>query len=353
MIRPTFLHHAVLLSLTLLASACANGGGVHTRADTSTLVPAEPIAASVDSAQPRTNAMPVMPAPVTHDADVTAVGDATSTSPAQHRGEPTQAEKDFNAIYRAPYDPVADATVPTPYAPAQSYDPWEKFNRRVYAFNVVIDRSFAKPLAKAYTRAVPQPARDGVSNFFNNLGQPATIVNALLQGKGKVAAQSLGRFALNSTLGIVGIFDPANRVNIPNRREDFGQTLGVWGWKRSRFLELPLFGPSTVRDTFGIVGNAQLSPVRYVQNAEARIFLQGLGLVDLRTRLFPLDDLLVGATDEYALVRDSWLQRRDYMISSGRAVKIKDGETPLPDYLREDDTGPNTPAGAMPDIPGR
>jgi phospholipid-binding lipoprotein MlaA len=311
--RPTLLHHAVLLSLALLVSACANGGGARSAADTSTLVSADSAAAAAVPTQPDTDAMSVMPAPVENDA--------------------------------API-------VPTAYAAPQPYDPWEKFNRRAYAFNVIVDRTIAKPLAKAYVKVVPEPARNGVTNFFNNLGQPVTIVNALLQGKGKVAAQSVGRFTLNTMVGIGGIFDPATRVKIPNRREDFGQTLGVWGWKRSRYLELPLFGPSTVRDIFGIVGDATLSPLRFVREDETRIFLQGLKLVDLRMRLLPLDDMLVGATDEYELVRDSWLARRDYKISGGGA-KIEDSEQPLPEYLREDNNVPSAPAHVVPIIPAR
>ena len=333
MIRPTFLQHAVLLSLALLVSACANNGGMRTAADTSTVVLAGDEAAFVDAAQPGTDVLSNMPVPVQNDVDSTIAGDATRTAPPQDQGEATQAEQDYNAIYGA----VADPSVGSTGIALQSYDPWETFNRRVYAFNAVFDRSVLKPLAKTYAKAVPEPARNGVNNFFNNLGQPATIVNALLQGKGKLAAQSLGRFALNTTVGIAGIFDPATRINILNRREDFGQTLGVWGWKRSRFLVLPLFGPSTARDAIGLAVNARLSPVRYVEEDKPRVFLQVLGLIDLRTRLFPLDNLVVGASDEYVLVRDSWLQRRDYQISGGRGIKIEEGEAPLPDYLGEDD----------------
>ncbi|MGV8944098.1 MlaA family lipoprotein [Thermomonas sp.] len=339
MTRPTCLHYAALLSLVLLASACANGGGVRPGADTATLVPADSTIAAED-AQPGTEAIPVSPAPSQPDADLAGAGVSTSMAPAQGREEPTPAERDYSAIYEPDHptpDAIAGGSVPAPYTPSQPFDPWERFNRRVYAFNAVVDRNVTKPLAKTYARVVPQRARSGVSNFFNNLGQPATIVNALLQGKGQVAMQSMARFALNTTVGIVGIFDPAARVNLPNRREDLGQTLGVWGWKRSRFIELPLFGPSTVRDTFGLVGNATLSPVRYIEDDKTRIFLRGLGLIDLRTRLFPLDDLLLGASDEYTLVRDSWLQRRDYQIFGGRNAKIKDGEPPLPEYLRDDD----------------
>ena len=135
---------------------------------------------------------------------------------------------------------------------ADAGDPWEGFNRRVHTFNNAIDRAIAKPLAKAYMAVVPRPVRLGVSNFFSNLGQPLTMVNSLLQGRPKQAAQTLGRFALNTTLGIGGIFDPATEADLPRYDEDFGQTLGQWGWKRSNMASLsispkiqPLTGPST------------------------------------------------------------------------------------------------------------
>ncbi len=200
------------------------------------------------------------------------VADATSNATA-----PTQAELDFAAIYgQAPYDPIADPTLPAPAQMPASYDPWEGWNRRVHAFNNAVDRTVATPLARAYVKVVPRPVRLGVSNFFNNLGQPVSALNALLQGRPKQAGQSLGRFLLNSTLGIGGLFDPASDAELPNRSEDFGQTLGVWGWKNSRYVELPLFGPRTLRDTFGLVGDAPLSPLRQVEHDGTRVFLQGL-----------------------------------------------------------------------------
>ncbi|MGI8560669.1 MAG: MlaA family lipoprotein [Luteimonas sp.] len=261
----------------------------------------------------------------------------------------TQAERDFDALYGAPYDPVADPTLPAPATMPSSYDPWEPLNRRVHAFNNAVDRRIATPLARAYVAVVPRPARLGVTNFFNNLGQPVSAVNALLQGKPAQAGASLGRFVVNATLGVAGFFDPATRFNIPNRSEDFGQTLGIWGWKTSRYVELPLFGPRTVRDTFGLVGDAPLSIVRQVDNAETRYFLQGLQLVDLRTQLFALDSLREGATDEYALFRDSWLQRRNYQIFGDR---LREGDESLPDYLLDDETNPTVPVDVMPLVPG-
>jgi len=264
----------------------------------------------------------------------------------------TDAERDFEALYgqqdvygQDVYDPVADSTLPPPAQQAASYDPWEKFNRRVHRFNNAVDRRVAKPLATAYVNVVPRPVRLGVGNFFNNLSQPVSAVNALLQGKPKQAGQSIGRFLLNSTLGIAGIFDPASAAKIPNKSEDFGQTLGVWGWKKSRYIELPLFGPRTFRDIVGMAGDAPLSPIRQIEEDRVRVFLQGLQLVDLRAQLMSTDSFREGAADDYALVRDAWMQRRQYQIQADRP---REGEDALPDYLKNDEDNPTVPIDAMP-----
>jgi phospholipid-binding lipoprotein MlaA len=271
---------------------------------------------------------------------------APQAPPAGDATQPTQAERDYEAIYgNQEYNPVADPTLPPPAALPTSYDPWEKWNRKMHRFNNGVDKHVAKPLAKAYVAVVPRPMRLGVSNFFNNLSQPVSALNALLQGRPKQAAQSLGRFALNTTLGIGGLFDPASDAHLPNHGEDFGQTLGVWGWKRSRYVELPLFGPRTVRDVFGMAGDAPLAPLPNIEEDKARVFLQGLQLVDIRTQLFAVDSMREGAADDYTLVRDAWLQRRNYQIN-GDLDQAKHDE--LPDYLQEDSSDPNVPVDAMP-----
>jgi len=260
----------------------------------------------------------------------------------------TEAERDFDALYGTPSaDLVADPGLPAAATLPSSYDPWEGFSRRMHGFNNAVDRRVARPLAKAYVAVAPRPVRLGVSNFFHNLGQPVSALNALLQGKPKQAAQSFGRFLLNSTLGIAGIFDPASDAKLPNRSEDFGQTLGVWGWKQSRYVEVPLFGPRTVRDLFGMVGDAPLAPLRGIEQDKARVFLQGLQLVDLRTQLLAIDGMREGAADDYALMRDSWLQRRNYQIFGDR--QLEQDET-LPDYLREENN-PTVPVDAIPVTP--
>jgi phospholipid-binding lipoprotein MlaA len=273
--------------------------------------------------------------------------DAASTTPAGTA--PTQAELDYAALYGdQDYDPVADPTLPPPVQLPASYDPWEKYNRKVHRFNNAVDRRIATPLAHAYVKVVPRPVRLGVGNFFNNLGQPLSAVNSLLQGHPGRAGQALGRFLVNSTIGVIGLFDPATRMHIPNHSEDFGQTLGVWGWKKSRYVELPLFGPRTVRDVFGMVGDGPLAPLRTVEDDKVRVFLQGLQLVDVRTQLFAVDSMRRGATDEYALTRDAWLQRRKYQIFGDSQQKQDDS---LPEYLREDQGNPSVPAEAMPILP--
>ncbi|UYK76943.1 VacJ family lipoprotein [Xanthomonas sacchari] len=269
-------------------------------------------------------------------------------SAASANGTPTSAEDDYAALYGGdPYNPVADPTLPEGVPAPQSYDPWEKFNRKVHAFNNVVDRGVARPLARAYVNVVPRPVRLGVTNFFDNLSSPLTMVNQLLQGRPLQAGQTLSRFLINSTLGIGGIFDPATDANLPRRSEDFGQTLGVWGWRRSRYLELPLFGPRTVRDAFGLVGDAPLSPLQQIEEDRVRIGLQGLQLVDTRAQLLSLDSLRDQAPDEYQLTRDAWLQRRNYQIESDmRGHKRQDDD--LPAYLREEETNPTVPVDAMP-----
>lgn len=311
-------------------------------------------AANAAQDQAEADAQPLSP----EAAATQATADDQATEPAQPdvraQDTRTQAEQDFDAIYGArygeqPYDPVADPTLPAPVELPSSYDPWEPLNRRVHAFNNVVDRRIAKPLAKAYVAVVPRPVRLGVGNFFSNLGQPVSALHALLQGKPKQAGQSLARFAVNTTLGFGGFFDPASRFNLPNRSEDFGQTLGIWGWERSRYLELPLFGPRTVRDVVGLIGDSPLSPIRTIEEDKVRVFTQGLQLVDVRTQLMAVDSMREGATDEYALFRDAWLQRRNYQIFGDR---MQQGDESLPDYLRDDVTNPTVPVDAMPVLPG-
>jgi phospholipid-binding lipoprotein MlaA len=195
-----------------------------------------------------------------------------------------------------------------------SFDPWEHYNRGVFRFNKGVDNAFLKPLATAYVRDVPEPLRDGVSHFFVNLKQPVTAVNLVLQGHPGLACRSLGRFAINTTIGIGGLFDPATHMHVPLYDEDFGQTLGRWGWRRSRYFLLPFMGPGTMRDRIGSIVDTPFGPIRYLHPVEARIGVIGLEVLDTRASILPLDELGAGIDDDYILVREAWSQRRTHQI---------------------------------------
>ena len=340
---------AFAIILAALVSACASTPKpTASEAAAPAVVDADVSIAATDAAMQTTPAdsdVHGAPAPDTQALPATENGTDNPATPA-----PTSApDDDFAAIYgQDAYNPVADPTLPPAAQLPGSYDPWEKFNRRMHRFNNAVDRGIARPLARGYVKAVPRPVRLGIGNFFDNLGQPLTVVNSLLQGKPGRAAQALGRFLLNTTLGIGGLFDPASDAGLTRKSEDFGQTLGTWGWKRSRYVELPLFGPRTVRDAFGLLGDAPLSPVRQIDDNRWRYGLQGLNLVNVRADLLPLDAQRVGAPDDYALVRDAWLQRRNYQIDSDRKHRPEDES--LPDYLREEEDNPTVPMDAMPAV---
>ena len=152
---------------------------------------------------------------------------------------------------------------------------------------------------------------------------------------------------INSTAGIGGLFDAAAPLGVAPHGEDFGQTMAVWGWKRSRYIEVPFLGPRTLRDLFGLAADGPLRPIQYLEDDKTRVFLQGVQAVDLRARLLAIEAMGEGAVDEYALYRDIWLQRRNYQIhQAGKAREAAPGED-LPSYLLEDgqDTAPqDTPS---------
>jgi len=228
-------------------------------------------------------------------------------------------------------------------------DPWESWNRGVYKVNDKLDRAIAKPVARTYLRVVPQPIRTGVSNFFENLRTPTVMINDALQGKPLAALNDLGRFALNSTLGLAGILDPATSAGLDRNNEDFGQTLGVWGVHPGPFLELPFLGPSDLRDGPARVVDTYTNPHQYIRNTPIKWGLYGLDLVDIRTSLLSLDETLKNVYDPYAFVRDAYLQRRAYLVSDGKVT-----EEPMVDPGADDPgtegTAPSPPP-APPDSP--
>jgi phospholipid-binding lipoprotein MlaA len=213
-------------------------------------------------------------------------------------------------------------------------DPLEGINRGIYKFNDVTDKAVFKPVAKAYKAAAPTPVRKGFNNFFNNLGSITTVANDILQFKFAHAFTDAGRFVINSTFGIAGFIDVAGMDKIERRKEDFGQTLGYWGAGSGPYLVLPFLGPSSVRDTTGLVfDSATTDPIRYTHNiGEVRLHnqLRLAQFIDKRTDLLIANDLIDEASlDPYAFMRDAYLQRRENLILDGVMPKqnnFDDGE---------------------------
>src|SRR5580698_1426330 len=195
----------------------------------------------------------------------------------------------------------ACVTLPPDHKPPPQ-DPWESWNRGVYKVNDKFDRAFAKPVARTYVRVVPHPIRTGVSNFFDNLAMTTVMLNDALQGKFKAAATDLGRFVLNSTVGLAGILDPATPMGLEHNNEDFGQTLGHWGVHPGPFIELPVLGPSDLRDGPARLVDAYTNPHEYIRNKDIKWGLYGVYLVEARASLLSLDDTLKNVYDPYAFI---------------------------------------------------
>ncbi len=196
-------------------------------------------------------------------------------------------------------------------------DPWQGFNRAIFTFNDTIDRWFLKPLTKGYKAITPDPVERGVSNIFSNIGEVPSTLNGVLQGNIKGAAHDTGRFLVNSTLGIAGVFDVAKYMKLPSDdKEDFGQTLAVWGVGQGNYLVLPFLGPSTVRDGFAKPIDWYTDPVTYIEDDQTRWSVKVISLVDTRASLLPLEENITG--DKYIFIRDAFLDRRNYVINNGK-----------------------------------
>lgn len=198
-------------------------------------------------------------------------------------------------------------------------DPYEGYNRAVYKFNDVADKAVIKPIAGAYKAVTPPPIKTGVSNFFSNIGTLITAINDLLQLKLSKAMTDLGRFAINTTVGIGGLIDVASMDGIPKNHEDFGQTLAYWGVGDGGYFVLPFFGPSTLRDTTGLVVDTYaFDPVSYMDDVRTRNQTRLFRGLDTRVNLLQSSDLIDDAAlDPYAFMRDAYLQHRKLEIEDG------------------------------------
>ncbi|MDZ4098349.1 MAG: VacJ family lipoprotein [Methylophilaceae bacterium] len=205
-------------------------------------------------------------------------------------------------------------------------DPLEGMNRGIYKFNDVTDKAVIKPVAGAYKAVLPSPVRSGVNNFFGNLGTFVSVINDLLQFKFDKAVTGAGRFVINSTFGIAGLVDVASMDGIEKRNEDFGQTLGHWGVGSGPYIVLPFLGPSSVRDTTGlVVDTVAFDPLGYVDDPATRNSARALKILDKRAQLLPGSDLLdEAALDPYAFMRDAYFQRRQNQIYDGNAPDLEE-----------------------------
>lgn len=216
------------------------------------------------------------------------------------------------------------ATTPTP--PSQMgldpNDPYEAQNRKMFALDMKLDEDVALPVAKFYVQAVPEPARDGVHNFLANLDVPVTFGNDVLQGAADHAAESLGRFVINSTIGIGGLINVAQKLGIPEHDSDFGETLGVWGVGPGPYLVLPLLGPSDPRDAFGYGVDIAMDPLTWISWRSSTYFLLGRGVVkfvDERARnIDTIEEIKRTSVDLYATMRSLYRQHREALIHHGQ-----------------------------------
>lgn len=198
---------------------------------------------------------------------------------------------------------------------AQPQDPLEPWNRGVYRFNDVLDTNVVKPVAETYQEVTPDPVRKGVSNFFGNIRDVWSSVNAALQLRPQEALENLFRVGVNTTLGLGGVLDVATEMGIPRTRMDFGQTLGRWGVPSGPYLVLPLLGPSSVRDATGTGIQFRLNEYTNFDDDHVQNSLTALEVVDTRAGLLRAGTLLnEAAIDKYSFVRDFYLQRRQNQI---------------------------------------
>jgi phospholipid-binding lipoprotein MlaA len=210
------------------------------------------------------------------------------------------------------------ASLPSGHEP-HPQDHLERYNRAVHKFNDSLDRAILKPVAKAYVKLTPAPVRTGVGNFFENLSYTSTIANDLLQLKPRSFATDTARLAVNTTIGVGGLFDPATRMGIPTGNEDFGQTLGRWGVPAGSYFVLPVLGPSTVRDTLGMLADRTYTDALQYANTSTSVEygLTALGALDARAGLLSMEDTLDSAYDPYVMYRSAYLQRREYLVNDG------------------------------------
>lgn len=210
----------------------------------------------------------------------------------------------------------------------QKLDPWESWNRKVFAFNEELDRVVLKPVATGYAELVPAPVRRGIDNFFGNISDAWSAVNLFLQGRFKAGVEQTMRVAVNSTLGLAGLLDISTEAGLEKNSQDMGKTLGKWGMGTGAYIVWPVFGPSSLRDSLGLPFDLKASPGNVVDNGSKKTVLTVVGVVNARAKFLRAGEMLDGiALDKYTFYRDAYLQRRG-SFDDDEAVEILKPEEP-------------------------
>ena len=199
--------------------------------------------------------------------------------------------------------------------PLSANDPFEAFNRKIWAFNEFLDDNLAKPTAEIYRSVAPDPVEVGVSNFFRNLNELDNTANQVLQGHPILAINDFSRFIINSTIGLAGFLDVASRLGLERHDEDFGQTLGSWGVSSGPYLMIPIYGPSTPRSLTGRSVSSVLSGTFAIKENDVRLAITGLDALETRARYLEVESLIIG--DRYSFIRDSYMQYQEFELSNG------------------------------------
>jgi len=234
---------------------------------------------------------------------------------------------------------------------AQVHDPWEGFNRKMFALNDTLDHAIFAPVARGYRAITPRPVRHGVVNFLNNLRSPVVFINDVLQGDARQAGTTVARFGINSTVGLLGVLDPATNMGLARRDEDFGQTLGRWGAHPGPYLFLPVIGPTSVRDGLGSIVDLAVDPINWADYDGRTAVVIGRGAlnaVSTREGLLDANDQMRRTSlDPYVSVRSGYSLLRESAVNNGETQDI----TPLqeipdaePDVTSPDNVTPPTPA---------
>ena len=232
--------------------------------------------------------------------------------------------------------------------PAPASDPWTGWNHGTQDFNDGLDKHVLKPLAQGYQYITPTFVNDGITNFFSNVNDIGVTFNDLFQLKFAQGGQDASRFLINTTAGVGGVMDIANKFDLPKHKEDFGQTLGFWGVPSGNYLVLPFYGPSSPRDTVGLIGDAALNPITYVSIFSGGVVnaitagARAVEVVDHRAELMTNEKILnEGAVDRYDFLKNSYQQNREYLINDGKTTDSSD-----PDLLDDSSDTPSTGTGA-------